>query len=435
MKVNEVIVQEGFWDSVKKGADAVKGAAQGYKAGGIKGAVQGASAQVARGEGARATAKKETELATRMMTDWSAYAAKLTPDKLDDPTKYKAEVDAWLKRRNRQPDFEVIGASLPTSSTQDLMKYFARAEMQRQSAPAPTAPVKQKEPEAEEPVEQLTVQDEKGNTWSKTDKGWVKEGTKYALPADSKGAKYLDAKLEKTMGPDTEPASPSKPESSAADQPITIGAGKTKEVIQPDDPRYKSMKAAIDKQSSKPATPQEPASPKPTLNIPDGATPREAEEYKKRFQNDLNVWNKYNNPDYAEPEQVVPNYDAQTGVASPEQMAKNKAAARKVAPNGFDSETGKPNPTAGYGSGWNTNQPGAMPQTKPATAQNWTSKDVDWKAGKNQQLAKQPQQQAPMANVQANKPAQNQFANVRAKRPGEPPTAESAGGVPWKVRK
>ena len=39
-----------------------------------------------------------------------------------------------------------------------------------------------------------------------------------------------------------------------------------------------------------------------------------------------------------------PNYNTQTGVASPEMMAKNRAAGKAEAPYGFDQKTGKPNP-------------------------------------------------------------------------------------------
>jgi hypothetical protein len=39
-----------------------------------------------------------------------------------------------------------------------------------------------------------------------------------------------------------------------------------------------------------------------------------------------------------------PNYDTQTGVASPAQMKKNREIAKAEAPNGFDPKTGKPNP-------------------------------------------------------------------------------------------
>jgi hypothetical protein len=45
-----------------------------------------------------------------------------------------------------------------------------------------------------------------------------------------------------------------------------------------------------------------------------------------------------------EPAADEPNYNTQTGVASPAQMKKNREIAKAEAPNGFDPKTGKPNP-------------------------------------------------------------------------------------------
>ena len=137
MKVNE-IVQEGFWDTIKTGIDTVKGAAAGYKTGGLTGAVRSGKAEYAASPGRQQAEKQKNDLGQQVLQAWSAYVPKLRPDQIDTPVKYKAEVDSWLKRRNRDPAFKVTGATLPatgTISNTDLISYFEAAEMQRTSAP------------------------------------------------------------------------------------------------------------------------------------------------------------------------------------------------------------------------------------------------------------------------------------------------------------
>ena len=52
-----------------------------------------------------------------------------------------------------------------------------------------------------------------------------------------------------------------------------------------------------------------------------------------------------------------PNYNTQTGVASPAQMKKNSEAGKAAAPYGFDTKTGKPNPKPAAEPGATTTAP------------------------------------------------------------------------------
>jgi hypothetical protein len=59
----------------------------------------------------------------------------------------------------------------------------------------------------------------------------------------------------------------------------------------------------------------------------------------------------------AEPAAAEPNYNTQTGVASPAQMKKNSEAGKAEAPYGFDIKTGKPNPKPAAEPGATTTTP------------------------------------------------------------------------------
>jgi hypothetical protein len=338
MKVNEIVINEGFWDTVKAvgagiaGMPSGKGAAN-FRTGMAKGNIN--------------------DWANDILKRWQTEIAPSIPANSTD-NQIKGHLDRYLEKYlgGKYTKGKLVGANDPNNVLQYILN---AANLERLGTPVQARAKKATAPAAE-PVAPA------------------------AEPAPAPAAEPA-ATTGKRELPDIEytPATPAAipaaiPATFKHGDPIVVGKGQ--KPLKPGDPSYETIANQMLAQNTAST------STKPKLEIPAGANPREVKEYKKRYQQQLNTWNKYNNPDYAEPEVV----------AAPAASVPPPVPAAAPAPS--------------YNTGWKANAPTVKTNTRNP---------------------------APMPTF-APAPAPSAYNPARQKT-REPATAESAGGVPWSVRK
>jgi hypothetical protein len=159
---------------------------------------------------------------------------------------------------------------------------------------------------------------------------------------DKKGKQRILATLQKEVGaaPAAKPAAPAaKPTAGGAEAPADSGAmanmaGQLAKAGASAKPNTMANTPISKTNKAKPGNPNAaPAASAPTRPAPAATT------------------------EPAAPAADEPNYNTQTGVASPAQMKKNREAAKAEAPYGFDTKTGKPNPKPAAEPGATTTSP------------------------------------------------------------------------------
>ncbi len=159
---------------------------------------------------------------------------------------------------------------------------------------------------------------------------------------DKKGKQRILATLQKEVGaaPAAKPAAPAaKPAAGGAEAPADSGAmanmaGQLAKAGASAKPNTMANTPTSKTNKAKPGNPNAaPAASAPTQPAPAATT------------------------EPAAPAADEPNYNTQTGVASPAQMKKNREAAKAEAPYGFDTKTGKPNPKPAAEPGATTTSP------------------------------------------------------------------------------
>ena len=159
---------------------------------------------------------------------------------------------------------------------------------------------------------------------------------------DKKGKQRILATLQKEVGaaPAAKPAAPAaKPAAGGAEAPADSGAmanmaGQLAKAGASAKPNTMANTPTSKTNKAKPGNPNAaPAASAPTEPAPAATT------------------------EPAAPAADEPNYNTQTGVASPAQMKKNREAAKAEAPYGFDTKTGKPNPKPAAEPGATTTSP------------------------------------------------------------------------------
>jgi hypothetical protein len=159
---------------------------------------------------------------------------------------------------------------------------------------------------------------------------------------DKKGKQRILATLQKEVGaaPAAKPAAPAaKPAAGGAEAPADSGAmanmaGQLAKAGASAKPNTMANTPISKTNKAKPGNPNAaPAASAPTQPAPAATT------------------------EPAAPAADEPNYNTQTGVASPAQMKKNREAAKAEAPYGFDTKTGKPNPKPAAEPGATTTSP------------------------------------------------------------------------------
>ena len=343
MKINEVITEAGFWDTIKAGASAIAGIPKGNAQSNWNTSIGNANT---------------SGWANTVMQRWQKERLPSLPknDKGEyDPTQYKTELNKFLTQYLgndyssnldlASTDPKTVGAFIRQAvDAERLQNPVAKPEAPAPEAPAPTADTMELVPKDGE----VTPAPEAPAALDPS----VAADIRSSLKSLGHKPKEIEEMMKK-VSPDA-----------------TVDSGLRQAMGSRPTPTPTSTKPT-------PTPTPTPTSTKPTLVIPPGANPREVEEYKKRYQNQLDVWNKYNNPDYAEI--TDDDWAAAMGEPTPTTppsvptAAKPKVTATQATP--------QPAATPSYGSGWTAKQ-------GPITVNTGTK-----------------------------------------------PKAESAGGVPWNMRK
>lgn len=196
MKIDE-IVNEGFWDSVGSAVKDV-GAA-------IKHQTMGTRPQI--------EMPTDQDANNALFNMWAKQVADLTSGGLlpakTDPT-YPAKYAKELKKFVTVGTDRRISSLYPMPTAADVANpnaYLTKvASINRAKKATGLTPVKTRKPK--DPTIGQSVTDEAGAVWTKTRTGWIKAGTTTPITAGSKGAIYLDGKLEAQAGPAMPASSP-----------------------------------------------------------------------------------------------------------------------------------------------------------------------------------------------------------------------------------
>lgn len=165
MKINEVTVKEASLGQIGAG---LKGAYQGFKAGGLGGIGAGAKAGYQAAGAAQAQTAKVKTVANQALQKWAAYNQNIKMSTGADATPEQAV--AWLAQfMGQEPRTSRPAGSNPAQIQQWLQKeiagYIAQQELPQQGTAPQAAPQATKQPTAVQPavnlpdISQLTKQE------------------------------------------------------------------------------------------------------------------------------------------------------------------------------------------------------------------------------------------------------------------------------------
>jgi hypothetical protein len=290
MKINEVVVTEGAWDTLKAGWQGAKGAAQGAAAGkGVLGTVGGAVQGAKAGAAASLAQSQQQDLINRVaqkaIASWSTQSQNIKTSTGQEPT--SEQLAAWWKRYTKGQDTTGTDNPIPTDLSNNaavvawLNKEVA-GYMAKKAAPQDAAPAGLDTKSAAAGAEVDTPA--QGKVTKREDGKWYNEqGQQIVNPNDVAELEKRVAALEKGA---KQPATSEQPP--AGDETITIGGQKLNPKNPKDAELIKKLQGQM-QQTAEPAAEQ----PAPTDNsdLPDVSklTPEERAELRKQLTASMQV--------------------------------------------------------------------------------------------------------------------------------------------------